>query len=697
MNVFEALRRWRFSRALSLIQKENPIGALHVVNSGFDDEQPHTSDTQAHLKVYMVNVYAYAAITCIARDVGSTPLDVQRRETIDGEQVWITQTEGELFELFHKINTSAETWDHLTERWVAGLLSAGDSYMIYDETDNEFYYARPDWVKVKADSMGRITGYVISNGGAKVNTDEVSDVVHLKLINPSGEYYGLPPSEVVRTSILTDLNLDLYLNNFFRNNAMAGLIVSTDQKLDEATRKKIAKQIRTSYEGPKNQFKSIITDQGMSVSRLSGALKDLIPKEIDDRVMRKVLAAYRVPPIKIGVLDGASYANANKQDEVYERSAVEPYRRSIETALNFQFVKPRFGDEWRVKYDRKLVTGLQEDINEKSKRIMDQWKNKALTFNEMREQLGYEPVEDDEGGNEFFTPQAGFMLTPPADNEETKQIRFEPGTRTLTKAGENEQRERHEDLLTKNEKRFQKIIIAYLNGQINRLIERLREITGEGKMMSVLELYVGKQDGNNEIPDRLFNLIEENDILIQQTGIAIKQSVEAGGNAAVSDFDLPIDFNSTDPRVQVMAENFALKLTEINRFSQAQVREVLTSGFGRGDSIQEISKNLRSLYAGWTDKKLDHNRSMRIARTEMNGMVNGGASEAYSQAGLGKEWVAVLDGETRMDHIIADGQKVKANEKFLVGDDLMAFPSDPSGSPENVINCRCTMIPVDVT
>lgn len=693
MSWFDKFKEYRLRKAQALINKQNPIGALQVINSGPDGEQPWTTDTEAHLAVYMVNVYAYAAITCIGMDVSATPLLVQRKEILDGEIVWTTLNEGELFDLFNTINMSSETWGDLSERWVIGLLSAGDSYMIYDGTDNEFYYARPDWVKVTADAMGRITGYNITNAGIKVPAETI-DVIHLKLANPSGEYYGFPPSQVIKKSILTSLNVDNYVNNFFKNNAMTGMVFSTDQKIDDSTRKKISKQLKAAYSGVSNSFKTIIAEQGVTLSRLSSPLSDLITDQIDDQIMRKVLAAYRVPPIKIGVLDGASYSNANKQDEVYERGAVEPYRRKVETALTTQFIHAKFGTEFRVHYDRRKITGLQEDANELSKRIMDQWKNKALTFNEMRAELGYEPIDEDEGGNAFFVPQQGIMLNPPS-NDDDEQKRFQPGTRKLTKEGEEAQRERHEKRLLKNEKRFAKIIASYFNGQVNRLIERLNEITSNGKIMSHLQLYIGKQDGS-EIPDRLFNLSKEDEILIQQTGIAITQSVEAGGNAAVSDFNLPIDFNANDPRVQLMSVNFATKLTEINTYSQAQVRTLLTDSFGRGDSIAEISKNLRDLYGGWTDKKLDHNRSMRIARTEMNGMVNGGSSEAYLQAGLGKEWLAIIDGQTRIEHVRANGQRVKAKEKFMVGGDMLDYPSDPAGSPENIINCRCTMKPVDV-
>lgn len=54
-----------------------------------------------------------------------------------------------------------------------------------------------------------------------------------------------------------------------------------------------------------------------------------------------------------------------------------------------------------------------------------------------------------------------------------------------------------------------------------------------------------------------------------------------------------------------------------------------------------------------------------------------------------KEWVAVSDERTRIDHQAANGQTVGINESFLVGGQSLRFPGDPNGSAGNVINCRC--------
>lgn len=54
-------------------------------------------------------------------------------------------------------------------------------------------------------------------------------------------------------------------------------------------------------------------------------------------------------------------------------------------------------------------------------------------------------------------------------------------------------------------------------------------------------------------------------------------------------------------------------------------------------------------------------------------------------------WMAVMDDVTREAHADADGQTVDAGESFDVGGESLMYPGDPSGSDENIINCRCAL------
>ena len=85
-------------------------------------------------------------------------------------------------------------------------------------------------------------------------------------------------------------------------------------------------------------------------------------------------------------------------------------------------------------------------------------------------------------------------------------------------------------------------------------------------------------------------------------------------------------------------------------------------------------------------------RAKMIARTETVGAANFGSQESYEQAGVEeKEWLATLDDRVRDSHAALDGDVVGLNETFNNG---LAYPGDPTGDAGEIINCRCTLVPV---
>lgn len=59
---------------------------------------------------------------------------------------------------------------------------------------------------------------------------------------------------------------------------------------------------------------------------------------------------------------------------------------------------------------------------------------------------------------------------------------------------------------------------------------------------------------------------------------------------------------------------------------------------------------------------------------------------------LTKEWVSILDRKTRPWHLHADGQIVKVQNAFVVGNERLMMPRDPNGSAKNTMRCRCEAV-----
>lgn len=127
----------------------------------------------------------------------------------------------------------------------------------------------------------------------------------------------------------------------------------------------------------------------------------------------------------------------------------------------------------------------------------------------------------------------------------------------------------------------------------------------------------------------------------------------------------------------------------------------VAAGANFGESISEIRDRVDDVLST-TGSERWPNRATVIARTETIGALNAGKMEAYRiiaeddpDTSYEVMWLATDDRRTRKTHDQADGQRVPIGSPFIVGGFLLAFPGDPFGPPQEVIQCRCTPLLVE--
>jgi SPP1 gp7 family putative phage head morphogenesis protein len=145
-------------------------------------------------------------------------------------------------------------------------------------------------------------------------------------------------------------------------------------------------------------------------------------------------------------------------------------------------------------------------------------------------------------------------------------------------------------------------------------------------------------------------------------------------NLAVTDTSL-LPYKELDP-----AKDIPWNMKKINA-------ETL-QGILQGESMDKIAKRLRNV------QEMNKTQAIRSARTIVTGAENKGRQDSYARAEadgiiLQKEWVATNDGRTRHSHAVLDGAIVDQDKKF---DNGLMYPGDPNGRPEEVYNCRCTLV-----
>lgn len=125
------------------------------------------------------------------------------------------------------------------------------------------------------------------------------------------------------------------------------------------------------------------------------------------------------------------------------------------------------------------------------------------------------------------------------------------------------------------------------------------------------------------------------------------------------------------------------------RWNRQHIRNAIAQGVLQGESIPDIAKRLEKVVG------MNHSSAVRNARTAMTGAQNAGRVSSYRDARkLGikvlNEWLATNDSRTRDSHAKINGDRVPDGKKFANG---CEYPGDPNGPPEEVYNCRCTLIP----
>jgi hypothetical protein len=127
----------------------------------------------------------------------------------------------------------------------------------------------------------------------------------------------------------------------------------------------------------------------------------------------------------------------------------------------------------------------------------------------------------------------------------------------------------------------------------------------------------------------------------------------------------------------------------------------IAQGANLGESIPKLRDRVDNVLSTTASERWP-NRAIVVARTETIGALNAGRTEAFAAVAEAdpdteyeRIWIATDDRRTRPTHDAADGQRVPLGSPFIVGGFPLAFPGDPSGPPQEIIQCRCTSLLVE--
>lgn len=575
--------------------------------------------------------------------------------------------------------------------WVK-LRGSGDKIL-------ELWPLRPDWVEVVQNQSGEITGYKYGQGVEK-ETFDPKDIVHFKNYNPKSSIYGMSSIKPAMELIENLVYATRWNKNFFYRSARPDILIFVKNKLNDASRKEFEEKWQEKFGGlGSSHTPGLFEGEDVKVDNLNPSIRDMDFANLTETMIQQILLSFGVPKSVIG-MQGMNRAEAEAQMYAFLSETIEPKVKELTERIN-EFLISEYGDDLFYDYEDPTPENRDSKLKEYEMGLRNNW----LLINEVRDMEGLPPIQ---GGWNFYLPLSsvsagGLNKTggiSPKDyykhKEDVKQkllrkkvltgkkvykIKEElkdnlmksllygrKKSKKMTKEQKDAWWRTHDALLTKHEKEFEAMSKVLLEDQQERVIKALKEQFGGKKV------------------DLKFDWKAEQALFAKISLGTIKNIVEERGERAAKLVGSKFVVNQGVLNF-IDAKRFKFA-KEVNETTRDHIKKALKEGVAEGEGINKLTSRLNKVFEDRTTWENE-----RIARTEVIGASNGAENQAYIQSEVVKEieWLSTIDERTRDTHLSMNGEKIKKGSRFSNG---LEFPGDPSGPPDEIINCRCTQLPL---
>lgn len=670
------------AKVLRIKQAEKPMGNnlpfVHLFGYEKSYGAPQPQDFALMVKNY--KSWAYACANKNAFSVAKCNLRLYKRATAGSQDKEVI--EHPFLELLQKVNPYSNKLELFTITQI-NLELTGNAYWWMPQGNlgipGMIWNIPAHWVKIIPDPKEFIAGYVVQVPGiGRPIPFEEKEIVHFKFPSPMDLFYGISPVYAAMYGIDLNNEIKSWGINFFGNNATPSGILYSEDGMNPQAYQRLRDEWNRKYRGTKNAGKIAILENGLKYQQIGSSLKDAKFEDVSREIRDEILTMFGVPASKLGLVEDVNRANADANDYTYQKETILPRLTLIEEKLNEQ-VLPLYDVGLIVKFDSPVPQDNEFRLREKQMNISSGFSS----IDEEREREGLEPF----GLPETSVPLIPFNLVPagqpkpdyynnnppPEEAEEEKSI---------SEKSRNHYWEMFITMTIPQEKLFAEVMKRYFqdqHGEVMRNLNKYKEVNNA--ITKDLSSYI------------LFNLQEANTKLRGRSIFNIRNAYVAGLELGMKDTNSTIDFNLFEPNIlRAIEHRVGFFADKINQSTADLIRDQLSAGIAKGESINDIAKRIDNIFQFSEDF-----RSRRIAQTEVIGASNDGIIRAYQEAGMeAKEWLTARDERVRDSHRI-DGQIVGITEDFTTGlGNRLQYPGDRgSGAPpEDVINCRCRVLPV---
>ena len=544
-----------------------------------------------------------------------------------------------------------------------------------------------------------------------------SEVVQSKLPNPYLFWRGMSPLTVAMTPAQTDYAGEQFQKGLWLNNADTGVIVTTDQILQEEQRRQIESALRERKRKAGTPDRPLFLFGGAKVEKPTLTMMDMQFLETRKFLRQEIFAILKVPESMAGFTgdlnDGGAGGSLDAAKISFIESTVGALCNRIEVA--HERIIETFGDDLCGWFDIDSLPIMQaarrarwdtaakmfamsvpvEDINESLDLGLPArpWYKKGyLPFNLQDAGAPAEPLPGEE--------------PPDASQEQTEETeKSNPFTRMLKllAAPAPVQKSKPDVVgLWKKHVNSRKASVNLFKGKIGKVLMKFRS-----KALAKLdEVHLQKSAGQlapdvmqRGLVDIIFSHLNFGEAMVAELSAPIRSTLQNGGSELMDEIGGDDAWKYPPKAVTEYIAGRRVNLMGTGKTVRNQVNTTLEEGITNGETHLQLAARVKECFTDMADSE-----AKRIAMTEVNTAYNTARDLAMNEAGIEyKAWLSSHGPTVREGHAQAEedyiDNPIPLDEPFVVDGEELMFPGDDSlgASLGNLINCQCIQLAAQKT
>ena len=284
----------------------------------------------------------------------------------------------------------------------------GNIFIYFDGVS--LYHLPANHMQITPDEKTYVAGYEFQNN-IKYKVDEI---IHVKENSFNSIYRGTSRLRAARRTMAQLAKMREFQDNFFKNGAVAGLVIRSPSIISEKNKERMIQSWITRYRPDAGGRRPMILDGGMELDTISNVnFKELDFENSIATAETEILKVLGIPPL---LLDSGNNANIRPNHRLYYLETILPISEKINCALERFF-------GYEISDDISNIPALQPELRDAANYYTTLVNSGIITVNEARMDLNYTPQE---GYDEIRDPAniAGSAVNPseggrPTENNDT--------------------------------------------------------------------------------------------------------------------------------------------------------------------------------------------------------------------------------------------------------------------------------------